>query len=135
MKETTRVILAETIKKYPCLTACEKEIESAFEMLLKAFANDKKLLLCGNGGSAADCEHIVGELMKSFKKSRALSMEEKQSLAQFDTYLFLSQYMQLGKSVLSFPCCRHCEGLCSGKEKQKGRFRQRFRVLVAMEHQ
>ena len=101
MKETTRVILAETIKKYPCLTACEKEIESAFEILLKAFANDKKLLLCGNGGSAADCEHIVGELMKSFKKSRALSMEEKQSLAQFEHWETLGNVLEKGVKAVS----------------------------------
>ena len=82
MKETTMNILKELIQKYPALVACETDIEKAFSCLLKTYQAGNKLLLCGNGGSAADCEHIVGELMKSFKKKRPIPAEEKAVLAQ-----------------------------------------------------
>lgn len=51
---------------YPELEGCRKEIQEAAAMLCSCFRKGGKLLLCGNGGSAADCEHIVGELMKGF---------------------------------------------------------------------
>lgn len=60
------------VKRYPDLAVCTSDIENAFELLYTAFANDHKLLLCGNGGSAADCEHITGELMKGFTQKRPL---------------------------------------------------------------
>ena len=62
---------------YPVLNSCRAEIESATETIIDAFQNDGKLLLCGNGGSCADCEHIVGELMKGFLSKRVLSEERK----------------------------------------------------------
>ena len=52
----------------------------AFEIAAESYRSGKKLLVCGNGGSAADSEHIVGELMKSFKKKRAIDGEVKTRL-------------------------------------------------------
>ena len=75
MKETTKMILTETLERYPALKGNETEILSVYETLKNCFANGKRLYLCGNGGSAADCEHIAGELLKSFKKCRPLPME------------------------------------------------------------
>lgn len=72
MKETTKLILTETLQRYPALKGNETEILSVYEILKNCFANGKRLYLCGNGGSAADCEHIAGELLKSFKKCRPL---------------------------------------------------------------
>lgn len=72
MKETTKMILTETLQRYPALKGNETEILSVYEILKNCFANGKRLYLCGNGGSAADCEHIAGELLKSFKKCRPL---------------------------------------------------------------
>ena len=66
---------------YPALLGCETEIEAAYA-LLKAAADRRALIMvCGNGGSAADCEHITGELMKGFNLKRPLSPAEK---AKFD---------------------------------------------------
>lgn len=60
------------IERYPQLTSCKKSIIQAYEILEESYKNSGKLLIAGNGGSAADSEHIVGELMKGFKKARKL---------------------------------------------------------------
>ena len=65
--------LPSLFDRYPSLRACERDLRSAFDLLASAFRADKKLFVCGNGGSAADSEHLVAELMKGFLKSRPLS--------------------------------------------------------------
>ena len=67
----------ELIARYPALAACGKEIIKATAALITCYEQGGKVLLCGNGGSCADCDHIVGELMKGFLKKRPLSAEEK----------------------------------------------------------
>ena len=64
--------LGELLSRYPVLAACRGDIEAAFHALVDCFAAGGKLLICGNGGSAADADHIVGELMKGFLKPRPL---------------------------------------------------------------
>lgn len=56
--------------RYPDMLACEHDVRDARELLLEAFKAGHKLMACGNGGSAADSEHTVGELMKSFRFKR-----------------------------------------------------------------
>ena len=63
--------------RYPELTECKESMYAAFEILKECVKNGGKILLCGNGGSAADCDHIAGELLKGFLKKRPLSPEEK----------------------------------------------------------
>ncbi len=70
-------MLNELLSRYPELSACKEDIEKAVTTIIKAYENGGKLLLCGNGGSCADCDHIVGELMKGFLKKRPLSDEKK----------------------------------------------------------
>lgn len=70
------------LKRYPILSATATEIRQATTMLVQGFRTGNKLLLCGNGGSCADCEHIVGELMKGFLLRRTLSSEQKQRMKQ-----------------------------------------------------
>lgn len=70
-------VLAE---RYPALSICAEDIETAFEYMKISYENGGKLLVAGNGGSAADSEHIVGELMKGFKKPRRLSSMQQESL-------------------------------------------------------
>lgn len=62
--------LNHLIDRYPKLIVCKDDIWNAYELLECAYQNDRKLLVCGNGGSASDSEHIVGELMKEFKLKR-----------------------------------------------------------------
>ena len=70
MKDTTVKILDELFERYPTLEKCRCAISAAVDMLLAAYGNGGKVLVCGNGGSASDAEHIVGELLKKFKKHR-----------------------------------------------------------------
>ena len=67
----------ELFERYPALSVCREAIEKAEQMLIDCYQNGGKLMLCGNGGSAADCDHIVGELMKGFLLMRPLSDEKK----------------------------------------------------------
>ena len=83
MKETTRMILKELIEKYPQLSNIESDISKAFELLYDTYKNGNKILLCGNGGSSSDSEHIVGELLKSFKKCRAIRQDVYEKLKEF----------------------------------------------------
>lgn len=72
------------IERYPNLEVCQKDIYLSFELLRDSYKSGGKLLICGNGGSAADSDHIVGELMKSFKKHRRLPEDIKDSLRKSD---------------------------------------------------
>ena len=67
-------------ERYEVLNSAKSDIENAKDIMIKSFESGGKLLLCGNGGSCADCEHIVGELMKGFMSKRQLSEEQKQSM-------------------------------------------------------
>ena len=68
------------VERYPELTVCIDEISMAYNYMKASYENGGKLLIAGNGGSAADSEHIVGELMKGFKKPRRLKEEERRAL-------------------------------------------------------
>ena len=70
----------ELMERYPALKSCRSEIENAAEELCACFAGGGKLLICGNGGSAADAIHIAGELLKGFLKKRPLSPEKKEAM-------------------------------------------------------
>lgn len=65
--------MQELLTRYPALSACRADIEKALALIIQTYRQGGKLLLCGNGGSAADCEHIVGELMKGFLKKRPIT--------------------------------------------------------------
>ncbi|MBO6169588.1 MAG: SIS domain-containing protein [Bacteroidales bacterium] len=65
-------ILDELIVRYPALECCKEQVARAADILVDAFSHDAKLLTAGNGGSAADAEHIVGEMMKSFCLQKTL---------------------------------------------------------------
>jgi phosphoheptose isomerase len=80
MKDSTRSIFNSLFNRYHALKPCEGDIIEVFYIMLRAFQNGKKVLVCGNGGSASDSEHIVGELMKSFKIPRPLPQEDRAAL-------------------------------------------------------
>jgi len=62
--------------RYPVLESCRKDIDSALQALIACYDRGGKLLCCGNGGSAADCDHIVGEMMKGFLLLRPVDDEK-----------------------------------------------------------
>ena len=84
---------------------CESEIKRAIEEIIACYEKGGKLLLCGNGGSCADCDHIVGELMKGFLKKRPLDeskkAEMKEKCAELDD-VTLSK-LQAGLGAISLP--------------------------------
>ena len=67
-------------QKYECLTVCEPAITAAISAIVGCYRNGGKVLVCGNGGSAADGAHIVGELLKGFLLKRPLNAEMKTKL-------------------------------------------------------
>ena len=73
-------MLNDLLKRYPALAFCADDIENAKNLIIDCYENRGKLLLCGNGGSCADCDHIVGELMKGFLKNRPLSAEKRNEM-------------------------------------------------------
>lgn len=73
-------VLESLYSNYGELKKCDKDINAAIDVLIFCFESGGKLLLCGNGGSAADCDHIVGELMKGFHKKRMVSDEQTAKL-------------------------------------------------------
>lgn len=75
------------IERYPELSDTREDIIAAYEILKNSYKNGGKLLIAGNGGSAADAEHIVGELMKGFENPRHLSAEYKERLKEVDEEL------------------------------------------------
>lgn len=72
------------IDRYPKLIVCKEDIIKAFELMLEAYNNKRKLLVCGNGGSASDSEHIVGELMKEFKLKRKVYADQAEAMKAID---------------------------------------------------
>jgi D-sedoheptulose 7-phosphate isomerase len=82
-------LIQDLIRRYSDLEIVSKDIEDAYELLKNSFENSGKLLICGNGGSASDGDHIVGELMKRFSIPRAIPKNLKSVL--------VSDYGEKGK--------------------------------------
>ncbi len=93
--------LTTLIERFPALSECEKDIISAYNLMIGCYDNGSKLLCCGNGGSAADCDHLVGELMKGFLKKRPLSDEEK------DKFSLENLAYSLQKGLPAISLCAH----------------------------
>ena len=72
------------LQRYPELREVREDIHQSFEMMKDCYRKGGKLLIAGNGGSAADAEHLVGELMKDFKLKRGLSEKVKEHMRMID---------------------------------------------------
>lgn len=84
MEPKIEKILNELITRYPVLSVCREQIAEAYEIMKDCYDHDGKLLIAGNGGSCADADHIVGELMKTFRKRRPVSREFTEKLRAWD---------------------------------------------------
>lgn len=80
-------IFEELFERYPALEVCRDDIWNSFVVIKESYEKKCKLLVAGNGGSAADSEHIVGELMKGFVKPRKLSAEFGDKLKSVDAQM------------------------------------------------
>lgn len=87
MENRLEIHLNHLIDRYPKLIVCRKDIVKAYEMMEAAYISGRKLLVSGNGGSASDSEHIVGELMKEFKLKRKVFGEQAEALKSIDPEL------------------------------------------------
>ena len=114
-------MMNELIKRYPRLAPCEKSISQAIEQIIECYKNGGKLLLCGNGGSAADCDHIVGELMKGFMKKRRLDEKSKaqmkESFSNIDDKILSG--LQGGLPAISLPsACALNSAFCNDEDPE-----------------
>lgn len=88
--------IKELIERYPALTICEKDIRAAASAIIDSYKAGGKLIVAGNGGSAADSDHITGELLKSFVKKRKPEQKFLDALSAIDsdTGSYLSDKLQ-----------------------------------------
>lgn len=87
MDNRLEIHLNHLIDRYPKLLVCREDIVKAYELLETAYSCGRKLLVAGNGGSASDSEHIVGELMKEFKLKRKVFAGQADALKSIDQEL------------------------------------------------
>lgn len=88
--------IKELIERYPALAVCEKDIRAAADAIIDSYKAGGKLIVAGNGGSAADSDHITGELLKSFVKKRKPDQKFLDTLSAIDpdTGSYLSDKLQ-----------------------------------------
>ena len=94
--------MKELLSRYPQLSNCSENITKAVEFIVNGYKNGGKVLVCGNGGSAADSEHIVGELMKGFISKRPLTQDEREALKNAGDES-MADYLQRGIPAISLP--------------------------------
>jgi len=97
------MVLNSLIKKYPQLAHIKENISEAAEMLIQCYSTGGKVLVCGNGGSCSDADHIVGELMKGFEKKRPVKSALAEKLAGIggERGKYLSEKLQQGLPAIS----------------------------------
>lgn len=93
----------ELTERYPGLAGCGAEIEKSADLIIETYKNGGCLFTCGNGGSAADSDHIVGELMKGFLKKRPVDVKFREKLSGYfgDEGDFLADNLQMGLPAVS----------------------------------
>ena len=92
----------ELLVRYPCLEAVIHSIDAAAQMMVDTYKNGGTVLVCGNGGSCADSDHIVGELMKGFLSLRPMSEEQKSRMSDILDEDILAK-LQRGIPAISLP--------------------------------
>lgn len=95
------------IERYPSLEVCKEDIEKAYRILEECYENDHKLLIAGNGGSAADSEHIAGELMKRFKTPRPVPAYFAEKLKGIDATRGENLSKNLERGLMAIPLVAH----------------------------
>lgn len=95
------------MKRYPSLETIKGEIIAGYQVMEECYRNDGKLLIAGNGGSAADAEHIAGELMKRFKFPRPVTKEFAEKLTAADPVRGEQLAENLERSLMAIPLVAH----------------------------
>jgi D-sedoheptulose 7-phosphate isomerase len=96
-------ILTELLNRYSELQPLKEQVAAAAEIIIETYKNSGKVLVCGNGGSCSDADHIVGELMKSFEGRRPLAKELQEELISLspETGKMLAEKLQQGLPAIS----------------------------------
>ena len=100
-------MINELLTRYPCLSVCKDDIINATNAIISCYKNGGKVLICGNGGSASDSAHIVGELMKGFIKKRPLSEQTKNALKENNGNLNDEVFDRLQGSLPAINLCEN----------------------------
>jgi D-sedoheptulose 7-phosphate isomerase len=94
LKDSTKELINSLNRRYRELSGCP--VQATVEAITDCYRNDGKLLVCGNGGSASDALHIVGELMKSFQHPRTLGNIQRKKIEELfpDSARYLTDNLQ-----------------------------------------
>ena len=95
------------MQRYPKLSKCREQVKAAYEIMERAYEGDHKLLIAGNGGSAADSEHIAGELMKRFKTPRPVPADFAEKLKSIDQERGSQLAKNLDRGLMAIPLVAH----------------------------
>ena len=95
------------LARYPELKPVQEDIEKAYRLMEEAYSHGGKLLIAGNGGSAADAEHIAGELMKRFRSPRPVSAAFADKLISVDAERGVKLAKNLERSLTAIPLVAH----------------------------
>jgi D-sedoheptulose 7-phosphate isomerase len=97
------IFLRELLSRYPQLSSVESEIKKAGDSLIACYQQGMKVLVCGNGGSCSDSDHIAGELMKGFEHKRPVeeSFKNKLTVLAGERGTYLSEKLQQGLPAIS----------------------------------
>ena len=106
MKERTQLFVEAFFQRHPDLVSIREDILKAGKLWTDVLGNGGKILLCGNGGSCADCDHIAGELLKGFLLRRPLSAKFQEKLAEYGEFgVEIGGKLQHGLPAISL--CTH----------------------------
>lgn len=97
----------QLLARYPVLESCRQSIIDAYLVMEACYEQNGKLMIAGNGGSAADSEHIAGELMKRFKSPRPVSAEMAEKLQQIDPVRGANLAKNLECGLMAIPLVAH----------------------------
>ena len=95
------------IERYTVLETCRQDLIDAYLVMEECYEHDGKLLIAGNGGSAADSEHIAGELMKRFKTPRPVTPEFAEKLKEIDAVRGADLAKNLERGLMAIPLVAH----------------------------
>lgn len=99
--------IALLVERYPKLESVKQDIIKAYLLMEECYEHDRKLLIAGNGGSAADAEHIAGELMKRFKTPRPVPVEFAEKLKRIDPSRGEDLAKNLERGLMAIPLVAH----------------------------
>lgn len=95
------------IARYPVLEVCREDVVKAYLIMEESYNKGGKLLIAGNGGSAADAEHIAGELMKRFKIPRPVTNDFAEKLCEIDSNRGPELARNLERGLMAIPLVAH----------------------------